>query len=330
MGLLTVALCVAASLAHAGEVRQYGDYFRDKYVLHAREANGLAKIVLVKKDRQVGGPVVSKQTSGERVAENEEVIRMWKEMELAAIHAEIILPAEPNYIKNPGWEYKVTIDGLSTAPNYQRVFQAPAAEVLDRIEYHFGDLIARADGFQKEALYYGMLLAMRALNEAQRLPARIPASILNSAVGKFRFQGPRMVSGEMPRLERFKDVQEGGGYRQYFVNPLIERFHLPDPDAERERREALEARNTLDNGLKRFGGNSNLAPNRDDYRLALTRGLRDPRAGQNALGEPLAPLSERNSPLLPTGLVADLDQLRTRLPDIPPFADPTLEDRARF
>jgi len=333
---IAVALCLVAGIAGAGEVRQYGDYFRDKYILHAREYDGLAKIVLMDRSREVGGPVVSKQTSGRIIEETEdgeevdEVIRKWEERELASIRSEIILPAEPNYIKNPGWEYKIIIDGLTTDPSFKRVFHAPAGEVLDLIEYHFSELIDRASGFEREALYYGMLLAMRALNESQRLPARIPLTVLNSAVGRFRFQGPRLVSGEMPRLERFRDVREGGGYRQVFENPLIERFKLPDPEEERERREAMEARNTLDNGLKRFGQDPNLAPDRRDYRVELTRGLRDPRAERNRLGQPLEPLSERNSPLLPTGVVADLDQLRTRQPDIPPYGDPTLEDRVRF
>jgi len=305
-------------------VRQYGDYFRDKYIVHATEDDGTVTIRMTTIDRATGGPDVNKIPGGRRATtENEQVIRYYREEYLASIRSEIKLPAPPNYTKNPGREYRITIQGMEIDPYFNVIYDAPAAEVLDSIEFQFKQLVSRTEGIYREALYYGMLLSMRALNEAQRLPARLPLTVEKSKVGQVRLSGPYQEGQDLPKLERFREVEEGAAYKEYFDNPLVARFKLPQPAPP-------EPPSRIDEGLKRFGDDARVAPRAYDYRSERLRGLRDPRQNRNQPGQSIEPLAERNSPLYPVGIVADYDELLTGRAATPPVSDIRLENRLGY
>ncbi|MBI1318633.1 MAG: hypothetical protein GC168_06760 [Candidatus Hydrogenedens sp.] len=323
MFLLGTVLLLSAQ-GRAGEVRQYGDYFRDKYIVHATEEDGTVTIRMTTLDRATGGPDASKKAGGRRAtSEDETIIRYYKEEYLASIRSEILLPAPPNYVKNPGRMYRITVQGLELDPYFNVAYDVNAADVLDSIEYQFKKMVSRHEGIYRDALYYGMLLGMRALNEAQRLPARLPLTVEKSKVGEVRLSGPFLEGREIPKLQRFTSVEEGASYKQFFDNPLVTRFHLPQP-------EPAEKPSRIDAGLKRFGDEERLAPRAYDFRSERLRGLRDPRRGKDTPGIPVAPLAERNSPLYPVGVVADYDELQTGRAAVPPLSDLTLEPRLGY
>lgn len=201
------ALLCCTQWAHAAEVRNYGMYLEDKYFLRVEEDAGIVTIILREESRATGGPslFVDPETN------DDPVIRYKAEHPLVRLAAEVILPSAPNYLKNPGQTYRITIEGIEVAPQYTRIFEVVAADALNAVRSEMSNFISRTEGIQKDALFYGTVLALRAFNEAQRLPAEIPLTVLRSDVGSFRIQGPGMQRREVESSERFTDVESSGG-----------------------------------------------------------------------------------------------------------------------
>lgn len=219
------------------DVRKYGDYFQDKYLLHATENDGWVDIELTKIDRATGGPVVDTHDPvAEEMMEREWVrgaegkqeeprgmIRSYQKRVLCRIRSDVVLPAPPNFLKNPGRQYRISFQGGEIAPDYSHVFNVNASDALNEVENEFWELYRRAEGMDREAVYYGMILAMRSLNEAQRLPARVPVSLLNSEIGRYTIQPPYMDKPKPVYLDRFKDLRNAQGLNKEFKTELTTR-----------------------------------------------------------------------------------------------------------
>lgn len=213
---------------------KYGDYFRDQYVLHATERDGWVDVELTQLGRATGGPFVDtsvptylemqEQTLKHAIKgvnpDDQPIIRYRAKRILCRVRAEIIAPAPANFLKNPGRRYRITMQGMDIAPEYNHIFQANADQVLDLVEAEFWELYRRAHGMDREAIYFGMILAMRALNETQRLPARVPMTVLESEAGRAAIEGPFMDHRATVKLERFGNIQEGKALNKLFQTDL--------------------------------------------------------------------------------------------------------------
>ncbi len=224
------------------QVKTHGLYLDAKHSLHIVEFEGWAVIKTRNRERADGGPATVAAPGGEDAS----VIRKIGEHVLARMKAEVLVPAPPNYVRNPGMRYRVTVEGVDVAPGYTRTFEVDAADALAEIRTDFEMLMSYSYGIETQALDTGYYLAARALSESGRLPAEVPLSILKSKVGQARFQGAFMVRGKQKAADRFKwdhrkrthvrvmDEEHGAGIRDYETS-LEERAAFRGPALEPQR-----------------------------------------------------------------------------------------------
>lgn len=198
-----------------GNVQFHGFTLDDQYKLRVEQRDNWCIIRLDKNQRAPGGPFL---WFDPKTGEEASVIRFDDETPLAEIRSEVLIPSAPNYLKNPGQRYRITINGLGVAPWYHRVFEAPAAGVLDAVFTEFNALYSYANGIERDALFFGMVIAVRVLNESQHLPSEMPLGTVRSAAFQTRIQGPGMVRAEQPRLKRFGPVKSGGKFQKVIEN----------------------------------------------------------------------------------------------------------------
>ncbi len=288
------------------DVRKYGDYFREQYLLHATENDGWVDIELTKIDRATGGPVVQTgdpsleaqmeeewaRARTDVVDEKRGMIRAYEKRVLCRVRADVVVPAPPNFLKNPGRQYRISFHGGEIAPDYSRVFNVNASDALNEVEDEFWELYRRAYGMDREALFYGMILAMRCLNEAQRLPARVPVSLLNSEIGRYTIQPPYMDKPKPVRLDRFKGLHEAQGLNTEFSTELNsrpsdgrtrdEKFGR-DTDTQSPRSDAV-IRSLSTSDEQRFDGGVFKPKSANDYREQNLMEKNDPAYKRDTLG----------------------------------------------
>lgn len=185
----------------------HGLYLDEKHRVKLYEDDGWIVMSLEKRERAPGGPV---QYFNPDTPEDDAAIRYDYEYELLRIGAEVMAPAPPNYIRNPGRRYRITIEGLGVAPWYRNQFEVDAANALDAVDTEIHRVAYMGKGLEVPAIEFGGLLAVRALNESGHLPARIPLTVLRSKVGQVRIQGQYFErGGTLLRLPRFGSVDSG-------------------------------------------------------------------------------------------------------------------------
>jgi hypothetical protein len=299
------------------DVRKYGDYFRDQYLLHATENDGWVDIELTKIDRATGGPVVDTHdpaleeilakvwTEGTEGKEEEPrgLIRSYKKRVLCRIRSDVVVPAPPNFLKNPGRQYRISFQGGEIAPDYSHVFNVNASDALNEVEAEFWELYRRAEGMDREAVYYGMILAMRCLNEAQRLPARVAVSLLNSEIGRYTIQPPYMDKPKAVYLNRFKDIREAQGINKEFQTELSTR---PSDGSTRDIKFGRDTdtrapssnpvvRSLTESDQKRFDGGVFRPKSANDYREQNLMEKNDPAQKLETLGRRGESLVQRDA-----------------------------------
>lgn len=225
LSLLLAGICLYAAEAQAQNLAEHrnlkntdfirnpqyhGDFLDSKSMVLVEQKNDWATIILRENSRAPGGPAIylNKDTGAD-----ESVIRYDQDYILAKIRAEILVPAEPNYIANPGDRYRITVKGVTVAPEYVRVFEVDAADALDAVTSEIFKLASRAHGRERDALFWGVMIAKTVLNKTQHLPAEIPLTVLLSDVGKIRIQDKyleRSAQGEQDR----QTAVAGGASRQ--------------------------------------------------------------------------------------------------------------------
>lgn len=196
--------------------KSHGLILDDKHRVKLYEDDGWIVMSLQKRERAVGGPFdyFNPDTPDADIA-----IRYDQEYDLLRMGAEVMAPAPPNYIRNPGRRYKITIEGLGVAPMYKAMFEVDAANALDAVATEIHKLSGLCVGIEVAAVEFGGLLAMRALNESGHLPARIPLTILRSKVGQIRIQGQYFErGGKLLRLPRFSTVSAGQSFHHVMTN----------------------------------------------------------------------------------------------------------------
>jgi hypothetical protein len=280
---LTLAMALLCTIAaHAGEIRNYGMYLEDKYFLRTAENAGEVTILLREEMRAKGGPSLWVEPE----SDDEPIIRYKDERALARITSQVLLPAPPNYLKNPGVKYRVTIEGIEIGPEFATMFHVNAGDARNAVQTEMAKLIQLAHGIERDALYYGTVLALRALNEAQRMPAEIPLTVLRSDVGQFRISGPGLTRREVGRTQRFSDVKEGQEFNR--VMEVDDRLTDPEIEPGYRRRPSTE----LGRGQTHFQRESNpykkIEP--PNYRVEQVKSLKSeesPYAKPGIAGRPL-------------------------------------------
>lgn len=184
--------------------KTHGLMLDDKHRVKLYEDAGWIVISLQRRQRAPGGPYEYFNPDDRT---HETSTRYDEEYDLMRIGSEVLAAAPPNYVRNPGRRYRVTIEGLAVAPLYKTTFEVDASNALDAVATEFHKLSAIGHDMEVPAIEFGGLLAMRALNESGYLPARIPLTILRSKVGQIRIQGQYFErGGKLLRLPRFGNV----------------------------------------------------------------------------------------------------------------------------
>ena len=187
--------------------KTHGLMLDDKHRVKLYEDAGWIVISLQRRQRAPGGPYEYFNPDDKT---HDTATRYDEEYDLMRIGSEVLAAAPPNYIRNPGRRYRVTIEGLAVAPLYKTTFEVDASNALDAVATEFHKISAIGHDIEVPAIEFGGLLAMRALNESGYLPARIPLTILRSKVGQIRIQGQYFErGGKLLRLPRFGNVMSG-------------------------------------------------------------------------------------------------------------------------
>jgi len=220
----TVVLCLDAA---ADSYKSHGEFLHTsgKYKVVLLEMDGWISIRLVGKERGPGGPVVMqaqrqshlekfKEELGKReprLVEEGPTIREENEIELALLRSEVIQTAEPNYLSNPGFRYRIYVVGGAAAPMYFNSFESGAANVREDIWNEAFKLYSQSGQYtiEQEALYWGMMLAVEALHSSWRLPADLPLTLLRSTVGMYRIGAEDYHRRQVGRTQRFAGAAEG-------------------------------------------------------------------------------------------------------------------------
>ncbi len=195
--------------------KSHGLRLDSQHRLQVLEEDGWAVIKLIKRERAPGGPDT---TYVPNVEEEGPAIRFGAERVLAMVRSEVLHPAPPNYLNNPGQRYRVSVKGVEVAPDYQRIFEVDAADALDGVFNEIIKIYNVAHGVEREALYLGGVLAARALNKAGRLPAEIPSTVLQSKSGQYRIRGPAMNLAKQGHIKRFGPVHQGRHYSRVIAD----------------------------------------------------------------------------------------------------------------
>jgi len=149
----------------------HGYIMDDQHKLLVKHENNVATIQLHKKTRPAGGPFEYYDLD---TGEDTSIIRYEEIEELYRIRAEVLVPAPPNYLKNPGMRYRIMMEGITVAPDYTKVFEANAGDALAAIFNEIDLIYNDTHGIYRPAVYYGAIIALRILNQAGLLPAELP------------------------------------------------------------------------------------------------------------------------------------------------------------
>ncbi|HNR31255.1 MAG TPA: hypothetical protein PKI11_10230 [Candidatus Hydrogenedentes bacterium] len=274
-------------------VRHHGDYLDEKHMFLVEEEDGIVTFKLRKNERAPGGPqlYISPETG-----EDESVIRFKAEEMLARVRSEVLLTAAPNYVKNPGQRYRITVEGIGLSPEYGRVFEVDAYDAIDAVYAEIAKVLSDTHGIQREALYYGLQVGLQWLNEDQRFPSSLPLTVMRGRAGQRYIRGQYLSRGDAYRLQRFESEQG----EQRFIR--VQRPVTPSSRTVTPASQAPSYRRGRPTTVERgqapkptpYRGREDLVP--VDPREQRMRGLRDPQPRREKPGMPGKPLTVPEQP----------------------------------
>jgi hypothetical protein len=206
-----VLFCVCPAYAFNAvlddDIKKHGVELDDKHFIELDETEGWITVILKKRERGLAGDeYVEEDVPGVSVRR----IRFMERYPLLRMRVEVMAPAPPNYVRNPGTRYRVMLQGIRVAKDYQRIFEVDAYDALAAVQNELRRFISYSkSAIERDALQMASILALRALNESQHLPAEIPLTVLRSKVGQFRIQGAGLIRGEVHQVRRMTRVKEG-------------------------------------------------------------------------------------------------------------------------
>jgi hypothetical protein len=123
----------------------HGLLLDDKHRVKLYEDDGWIVLALETNQRAPGGPHEFNNPESMAI---EVATRFDEEYDLFRMGAQVLAPAPPNYVRNPGRRYKITIEGLGVAPMYKTQFEVDAANALDAVATEIHKLSAAAKGLE--------------------------------------------------------------------------------------------------------------------------------------------------------------------------------------
>lgn len=181
---------LAAGLALAG-LSAWGD----APLLHGMQLDERNRLEI----EQMGGNLTISLISRKRVPPNkpwvvdgQQVQRMTERMELAKVRSEVLIPAAPNYLTNPGDLYRITVDGVCFMPAYHSVREVKAGEARAYLYSELVKIQGRLDGVRRDAMRNAAGVSLAVLNKAGYLPGDLSMTALKSKSGKTRFGGENL------------------------------------------------------------------------------------------------------------------------------------------
>jgi hypothetical protein len=181
---LVLFLCLAvlpSALAQeqtdTNHLRYHGMRLDDQHRLFVLESPGKCSIVLDTRERVEGGPAVYVDTV---TGEEKEAIRVTEGKVLATISVRPMRTPPSNPLGIPALDYEIRLEGPKDMPDFQKHFVTTSKDVLDRVQMEFGELLARLNGIERDALMQGILLSLNALYRSGYLPAKLSEAQLKA------------------------------------------------------------------------------------------------------------------------------------------------------
>ena len=225
MGVFAVLALGAA----AEEIRYHGMPLDENHQLLIEETQGVCKVGYIVRSRSTGPDLVDVAPEAPGVSPRVTTPPKF----LVQISAEILKPSAPNYLQNPGEWYRITFQTLEMNPPYAIKMEVPAARARDTVFYVFQQLSIQTSGIEQETLDTAAPLVTEIFKEAQRLPAEIYTSVLESRTGAFRITPQTRQRRKIEPSQTFApelQVQKpklGAAERQEALEELPERAVKP-------------------------------------------------------------------------------------------------------
>jgi len=176
------ALGWSAGAARAEEIHYHGFEMNSQTKLIFEQENGVVRITLVSRAR----PTTTEPDPTPKSSEEALLGRGTQRRVLAQARAEVLRPSAPNYLRNPGQRYRITVEGVEVCPDYAVKLDVDAAQARKTMEGEIRKLRDRASGIEREALAYATTMVPDILNQADRMPATLSETVLRSQVGRIR------------------------------------------------------------------------------------------------------------------------------------------------
>ncbi len=173
--------CLAQN-AVGEEVRYHGVPLDESRRLLIEETYGTCRVGYIERSRSAGQDLVDVAPQAPGVSPRVTTEPTY----LVMIRASVLKSSAPNYLQNPGEWYRITFETLDMEPEYAGKMEVPAAKARDSVYYIFQQLAVQSSGINREALEAAAPLVTEIFKEAQRLPAEIYTSVLESRTGAYR------------------------------------------------------------------------------------------------------------------------------------------------
>ncbi len=185
MWLLATGLVLAGLAAWSDVPRQHGMDLDERNRLEVEQMGGALTISLITRDRIAPNMPA--------IVDGQEVQRVSNRVELAKVRSEVLRPAAPNYLSNPGDLYRITVDGVCFTPPYHSRRDVKAEDVLTYLYSEFVKIQGRLDGVRRDAMRTAAGVSMSVLNKAGYLPGDVAMSVKKSKAGQARFGGEKLA-----------------------------------------------------------------------------------------------------------------------------------------
>ncbi|MCL4691639.1 MAG: hypothetical protein KJ060_03915 [Candidatus Hydrogenedentes bacterium] len=181
--LICLALLAGlAPLARGEEVRYHGLPLDESRRLLIEETYGTCRVGYIERSRSAGQDLVDVAPQAPGVSPRVTTEPTF----LVMVRASVLKSSAPNYLQNPGEWYRITFETLDLDPEYAGKMEVPASKARDAVYYIFQQLAMQSSGINREALEAAAPLVTEIFKEAQRLPAEIYTSVLESRTGAYR------------------------------------------------------------------------------------------------------------------------------------------------
>jgi len=180
--LCGIALAAVSFATVAEEIRYHGVPLDEARRVLIEETLGTCKVGYIERTRSAGEDLVDVAPQAPGVSPRVTTPPTF----LLQIRAQVLKSSAPNYLQNPGEWYRITFETLDFEPAYAGKMEVPASRARDSVYYIFQQLAIQTGGVNREVLEAAAPLVTEIFKEAERLPAEIYTSVLESRTGAFR------------------------------------------------------------------------------------------------------------------------------------------------